>query len=469
MVSGGSVARAEMPMGGGGLPAPGAGVLARPVTGTPHFSVRDSNPIEQVRQLVQCGETMYAVGSFSRIVHRGAIRTRHNVFSFSATSPFKLTKWRPKINGEVNSIAFVGGNCSHAYIGGSFTSVNGTHVKNLAEINTRTGAVVKGFEHHASASVETLTAVGDRILAGGYYTRINGSSDNPYMTGLNPTTGRDDGFVHLNISGHYQYPRVSVNGTKIYNQALSHNGERDLVMGDFTSVGGVKRQQIFMLYLGGSHAEVTGWTSRAFAGHCSLVEPFYVRAASWSPGDSRIYIATTGRRAHGQPSDRYPLKGLCDAAAAFPATQTTVKPLWINYTGCDSLYSTAADASTAYFGGHERWSMNTYGCNFPGPGAYNAVGMEGLSPLSGQLYLNKSNSAGYYERSRGIGADDMLLTSAGLWIASDNEGNSQTCGFVPKLSGICFLPYGHRPSRVDAPLAGVHEITRGLRKDRDRK
>jgi hypothetical protein len=54
--------------------------------------------------------------------------------------------------------------------------------------------------------------------------------------------------------------------------------------------------------------------------------------------------------------------------------------------------------------------------------------------------VNKFNAA-YYERSRGIGADDMLLTSAGLWIASDNEGKSQTCGFVSGLSGICFLPY----------------------------
>jgi hypothetical protein len=441
IVLGAAVTQTAVAAPAGGLPAPGTGVSSRPVTGTPHFSVGDSHSIEQVRQLVQCGATMYAVGSFSEIVHRGAVRRRHNAFSFSATAPFKLTRWRPKINGEVNSIAFVDGNCSRAYIGGSFTSVSGTHVKNIAEVSTTTGSVVKGFAHHASAPVETLVAVRGRILAGGYFTRINGSSANPYLTGLNANTGRDDGFVHLNISGHYQFPGAAYNGTKVYNQVLSHNGERDLVMGDFTSVGGVRRQQIFMLYLGGSQATVTGWTSRAFAGHCKSDEPFYVRAASWSPGDAKIYIATTGGRAYGLPHGRYPLAGLCDAAVAFPATQTTVKPVWINYTGCDSLYGTAADASTAYFGGHERWSMNSYGCSSRGPGAYDAVGMEGLSPLSGSLYLNKTNSAGYYERSRGIGADDMLLTSAGLWIASDNEGNSQTCGFVSKLSGICFLPY----------------------------
>jgi hypothetical protein len=469
MASGVSVARAEIPMNGSGVPAPGTGVWPRPVAGTPHFSVKDSNPIEQIRQLVQCGETMYAVGSFSRIVHRGVTRTRQNVFSFGDTWPFKLTKWRPKVNGEVNSITFVHGNCSHAYIGGSFTSVNGTHVKNLAEISTITGGLVPGFAHHASAPVETLVSVGDRILAGGDYTRINGSTANPYMTGLNPTTGRDDGFVHLDISGHYQFPGVAYNGTKVYNQALSHNGERDLVMGDFTRAGGLRRQQIFMLYLGGSQAKVTGWYSRAFAGHCKETEPFYARAASWSPGDGRIYVATTGGKAYGLQHGQFPLTGLCDAAVAFPATQTTVKPLWINYTGCDSLYSTAADASTAYFGGHERWSMNTYGCSFQGPGAYNAVGMEGLAPKSGKLYLDKTNGAGYYERSRGVGADDMLITKAGLWIASDNEGNSQTCGFVSHLSGICFLPYRHEPSQLDGPSAGVRELTSGLRKDPDRK
>jgi hypothetical protein len=453
-VFGGAVAHAAMLMAEGGLPAPRTGVLARPVRGTPHFGIHDSHPVEEVRQLVQCGGTMYAVGSFSRILHRGDVRKRHNVFSFSATPPFKVTRWRPNVNGEVNSIAFVDGNCARAYIGGSFTAVNGTRAKNIAEISTRTGALVKEFAHHASAPVETLLAVKDRLLVGGYYTRINGSAANPYMTGLDATTGRDDGFVHLNISGHYQFPGVSENSTKVYNQALSHNGQRDLVMGDFTRVGGVRRQQIFMLWVGGSQAKVTGWTSRAFAGHCKTSEPFYVRAASWSPGDGKVYIATTGDRADGLARGQFPLAGLCDAAVAFPATETRVKPLWINYTGCDSLYSTAADASTAYFGGHERWSMNRYGCGTQGPGAYNAVGMEGLSPASGALYLNSTNSGGYYERSRGVGADDMLLTSAGLWIASDNEGHSQTCGFVDRLSGICFLPY-----RSSAEISG------GPRKD----
>src|SRR5581483_5272721 len=85
MVFSGGVARTAAAAVGSGLPAPGTGVLAKPVTGTPHFSVTDSNHIEQVRQLVQCGGTMYAVGSFSQILHGSAVRRRKNVFSFGAT------------------------------------------------------------------------------------------------------------------------------------------------------------------------------------------------------------------------------------------------------------------------------------------------------------------------------------------------------------------------------------------------
>jgi hypothetical protein len=35
----------------------------------------------------------------------------------------------------------------------------------------------------------------------------------------------------------------------------------------------------------------------------------------------------------------------------------------------------------------------------------------------------------------------MLLASAGLWIARDNEQGTQTCGRISGLAGTCFLPY----------------------------
>jgi hypothetical protein len=65
--------------------------------------------------------------------------------------------------------------------------------------------------------------------------------------------------------------------------------------------------------------------------------------------------------------------------------------------------------------------------------------MVGLSPANGSVVLNPT-------RARGQGADDMLITGAGLWIASDNAQNANTCGKLNGKAaaghaGICLLPY----------------------------
>jgi hypothetical protein len=406
-------------------------VSSTPAAGTPQLA--PTGTTEQVRQLAQCGGTMYAVGSFTSIKRYSSTFTRTNAFSFSATSPYMVTSWDPEVNGTVNSIAF-SPDCSIAYLGGAFTSIGGTAVKNIAAVSTSTGAVISTFGHSANGQVETLLYYNGHLLTGGYYTSINNGTADSYMTSLNPSTGKDDGFIHLSISGNYQFPGVDSNPTRVYNQQLSNSGTLDLVEGDFTSVGGQPRQQMFMLDLSGSTAAVTGWTTSELNTNCNYNEPFYAQAASWSPDDSTIYVATTGYKPAGSPAGATPRTGPCDAAIAYPSTQTSVTHKWINYTGCDSLYSTAADASTAYFGGHERWSMNPNDCDAQGPGAISAPGMEGLDPGTGALTFNPT-------RARGLGADDMLVTSAGLWIGSDNENNSVDCAGVASHAGICLLPY----------------------------
>jgi len=423
--------------GTGGEQPPSGVVSATPVTDTPHLATT-SSPVEQIRQLVQCGGTMYAVGSFTSIRKGSSSYARTDIFSFSATAPYTVTSWAPQVVGStganeegaaaINSIAFNGGNCADAYIGGNFTKVSGTGVSNIAEISTSTGNVVTGFGHDASSTVDTLAAVKGHLLAGGSFTRINGSSVRD-MTSLSPATGKTDGFLSLSISG-----------SVVYNQQLSYSDTLDLVEGIFSSAGGDARRQMFMLNVSGAKASVTGWTSPTLNIACT--ESFWVRAASWSPDDSTVYVGTTGYHEPGTSTHGpRPAGSPCDTAMAFPATQSSVSPKWINQTGCDSLYSTAADRSAAYFGGHERYSMNPKACDTLGSGGYNAPGIEGLNPANGALYVNSGGTAGYYSRARGLGADDMLITSAGLWIASDNYKGSGSCGGVSGLAGICLLPY----------------------------
>lgn len=409
-----------------GPPGP---VSSTPASGTPELA--GTGHTETVRQLVQCGGMIYAVGSFTAISQGGKTYSRNNVFSFGAAAPYAVSGLNVNVNGEVNSIAFIPGRgCSDAYLGGRFTSVHGTAAKDIAEVSTSTGAVVAGFGHNANGQVETLAGYRGHLLAGGRFTSVNGDVRYRYVS-LSPATGKDDGFLRLRISGQV--------GTapEIYNQQLSHGGNLLLAEGDFTSAGGQPRQQIFMLNLGGSQAKVTGWTSPEFSQHCIAKEAFYVRAAAWSPDDSTVYVADTGLH----PLDwnhTYPLTGLCDAAAAFPATQTAVSHRWVEYTGCDSYYSVAADDGAVYVGGHERWAQNPDGCNKAGQGAIPDPGLQGLNPGNGTL--ETPGGTPLYSMSR-ANADDMLITSAGLWIASTNRFGSDMCDGVSGHAGICFLPY----------------------------
>jgi hypothetical protein len=411
-------------------------VSPNPATGTP--ALAPTGTTEQVRQMVACNGVMYAVGSFTQISQGGQTFTRDNVFSFSQSAPYKVTSWTPSTNGTVNSIQLTS-DCSHAFIGGKFTKVDGSAADNIAYIRTYNNTMVQDWGHDANGMVDTILRTStNHLLVGGQFTSINGSGKNYYVS-LNLSTGKDDGYLNLNISGHYVFPGSKVNNTEVYNQQLSPDHGHVLVEGTFTKVQGNRRQQIFMLNLSG-HGNVSIWYSNDFNAFCANKHPFYIKSAAWSADQSAVYVADTGKSPDGW-NGSFPLTGLCDAVAAFPATRIPgLSPEWINYTGCDSLYSVAADSSAVYVGGHQRWADNASGCNAAGPGAIPAQGLGGFT-LGGKLLTNSAGTAGLYSRDRGLGADQIYKTSAGIWIASDNEGGSNACGGVSGLAGICFLPY----------------------------
>jgi hypothetical protein len=465
-VTGGAVAAAAILGVGLSYPAPAGaalsatgrltaagGVSPSAAPGTPQLNKVGTGKASQevIRELVPCGNNMYAVGRFTSIKHNGTIYTRNNIFSFKKTAPFTVTTWAPNVNGQVNAIAFNGSNCSRAYIGGSFTSVNGTAVSNIAEISTSSGNVISGFGHSANNEVWTMVYAKGHLLTGGDFHFINGSK-NPFMASLSPVTGKDDGFVHLNISGDYDYcaaggsPCTNSHHSQAYNQQLSHSGNLDLVEGRFTSVGGLPRQQIFMLNLAGTKATVTGWTSPEWDGsnksalyQCWPTAAFYVRTGAWSPDDNTVYLATTGLKPAQNPA-KGARTGLCDSVTAWSAGQHSVTHNWIEYSGCDSYYSVAADNGAVYAAGHPRWAMNSNACNAEGPGAVPDPGLQGLNPANGNVELNSGGTA-LYTMTR-ANAGYMLITGAGLWIGSTNRYTVNRCGnTTARHAGICLLPY----------------------------
>lgn len=392
-----------------------------------------SSPASQrVWQLQQCGDTMYAVGQFTAIGQGNKTYTRGNAFSFSATTG-SVTSWDPRVSGSgsfVHSIA-LSPDCTTAYLGGQFNSVQGAPAANIAAVDTSTGALRTGFGHSTDAEVDTVQYTHGQLLVGGRFTGINGVS-RTRLASLDPTTGAVTSYVNLAISG--TYPNAA---THVYNAQINHAGTKMLVEGVFTSIGGFARQQVAMLDLGSASVTVDGWNSPEFTQACNL--SFYVRGANWSPSDDTVYIASTGYKPVSGPgsSTSNPRAGLCDAAAAFPATSATVNHKWINYTGCDSYYAVVADTKNVYVSGHERWANNPNGCDAAGPGAVSRPGIASLDPSTS--FATAWNPT----KARGYGTAQLLLTSAGLWVASDtfNDGSAQQCGGLNNKGGICFFPY----------------------------
>jgi hypothetical protein len=416
-------------------------VSSTPAAGTPELVYGKTAPHEQINVLQQCGGTVYAGGTFSTITQNGTTYTRNNLFSFSATAPYTVSSWNPDLNGNVQALAFNGTNCTHIYVGGSFSKIGTTTAERLAEISTSTGQLDTAFGHDANAEVDTMIVSDSHLLVGGAFTSINGSSADPYFASLSPSNGQNDGYLDLHISGNYSYPGVVANGTRISNMQVSHAGSRVMVEGDFTSAGGQARQQIFQLWLdpnAGAKAVVTAWNAPVFNTHCTDQHPFYAWDAAWATSDNEVYVATTGNHVLNW-NGKFPVPPPCDYALAFSANESTQNALWTNSTGCNSLLSVMADGSAVYVAGHPRWFDNQNACKTEATGAIQDYGMAGLNPSTGAVLLNSSGQP-MYTMARANG-DYMLLTTAGLWIGSTNRFSDNVCNGVANLAGICFLPY----------------------------
>ncbi|HYS35525.1 MAG TPA: hypothetical protein VEO01_07800, partial [Pseudonocardiaceae bacterium] len=329
----------------------------------------------------------------------------------------------PNVNGTVTTIAF-SPDCTSAYIGGVFTSVGGTAVKNIAKISTSTGAVDLAFGHNSPGKVDAILYANGHLLVGGYFTKINGSTgtSDSYLASLSPTTGKSDGYAdNLGITG-----TLPNDTTHVYKMWLSPDGTRVALDGVFTSILGQFRRQALILDLGATSVSLDLWYAPVLTQECQVQsEQFYTKSLAWSPDSAYLYIASTG----------YQGAMLCDSVAKFSSSPNPNQTrIWINKTGGDSLFSVVATSTDVYIGGHERWANNPLGSDSCGTGCVSRPGIGDIDASTG--LATPWNPT----RSRGHGASDLFLDSLGdLWVSSDAPTGSVKCAglFHP---GICELP-----------------------------
>lgn len=118
--------------------------------------------------------------------------TRQRIARFPVSGAGVDTGWNPCASGSVNAIAVSG---SDVYIGGAFTTVNGTRTSTgctggtarnrLAKFSTSSDTAAAGWNPCANATVTTLAVAGGQLYAGGAFTAAGGSA-----TTCSPTTTR---------------------------------------------------------------------------------------------------------------------------------------------------------------------------------------------------------------------------------------------------------------------------------------
>ncbi len=358
-----------------------------------------------IKSIVQIGNKMVAVGTFTRVRQspNGPDIVRNRMFAFDATTGVIDAGFNPNLGGAANSIDTDG---TYLYVGGSFGSVGGnTAIRRLVKL-TATGAVVAGMPV-PNGGVNEVVVRGNRLFVGGSFTSLGTTARSRFAV-IDSTTGAALG-ANLPLAGTY-----NGGGTNILRMDVSGDGSKVVIVGNFASVGGQPRDQIAVINAAANGStSVSAWNTDRY-GHtfnnCAAVFNTFMRDVDIAPDGSYFVVTTTGAFAGG-----YPANTLCDTAArwSFGPEAAGQQPAWATYTGGDTTYGVAVTGAAVYVGGHMRWEDNPFQGDQAGPGAAPREGIAALDPVNGMpLRWNPG-------RSRGVGAEALYATPAGLWVGSD--------------------------------------------------
>lgn len=156
-----------------------------PSPATPETVTADRLPTVQIDgvvwQQVIVGDTVYAAGSFSTARPAGSAPgtntvARRNILAYSLSTG-TLLPFAPVLNAQAISIT-ASPDGSRIYVGGDFTSVNGAQVWRVAAFDTNTGAHITSFLPRMAATVRAIVATPSTVYLGGLFTSIGSVSRN---------------------------------------------------------------------------------------------------------------------------------------------------------------------------------------------------------------------------------------------------------------------------------------------------
>ncbi len=396
---------------GNSHPQSGQIVSDNPANFTPH--ILDGT----VYSVVQVGNMIVVGGNFTQVrqTTTSPIITRNRVIAFNATTGAISTSFKPKPNNTVYKVQAAADGKS-VYVGGRFSSAYGVSTPSrLFKANVATGARDLSFRPGTfSGDIRDLEVIGNRLWVAGKFTHIAGVAQKALGT-INALDGKKDSYFTGVFAGtHRPIENHPSDRTNVLQISSNPTNTRLVAVGNFTSVNGVTRSQIAQFDIGGASYSLAPWYTTLFTSKCSANFETIMTDVEYSPNGSFFAVSTTA--AWGGMSSATGGNG-CDVVARFESSSTssTSKATWTAYTGGDTTWTVEVTDNVVYAGGHQSWQNNPIGANVPAQGAVPRPGIAALNAVNGMPWSWNPT------RTRGVGVQDMLATSQGLWVGSDTD------------------------------------------------
>ncbi len=183
-----------------------------------------------VRAVLIVGDTVYAGGDFTEVRGPGGSPTlaRARLAAWDVHTGAIRTGFAADANSTVRTLASDG---TRLFVGGSFTTIRGVSRSRLASVNLATGAVNTDFSANAGSHVYQLEVHQNRLYVGGGFTNIGGVSRGR-LAAVSTATGAVDANFNPNANNNVRGIAVSPDGARVY------------VGGQFTTIGGGSRSYI---------------------------------------------------------------------------------------------------------------------------------------------------------------------------------------------------------------------------------
>lgn len=177
--------------------------ISRVANPAPSVVTADALPTTQIDGVAWSqavvGNTVFVGGRFANARPAGAapgtnLTARANLLAYDITTGNLVTSWAPSTDKQVLTVA-ASPDGSRIYIGGEFTSVNGTPRYRVAALDAKTGQLISSFNPIVSYKVNSIVATNSTVYLGGDFKTVNGvarnnlaavSATNGALLGWNP-------------------------------------------------------------------------------------------------------------------------------------------------------------------------------------------------------------------------------------------------------------------------------------------